>query len=480
MYQIQFHKPAHVHFIGIGGISMSGLAEVLLEQQFTVTGSDREASALTKKLEQSGATVFYGQRAEHIQPGTDVVVYTAAVHEDNPEYQEAIRRQIPLLSRAELLGQMMGNYGQSVAVAGTHGKTTTTSMVTQILLAADADPTISVGGILPSIGGNIRVGHSSCFVTEACEYTNSFLHFYPKYSMILNIEEDHMDFFKDLDDIRHSFRLFAQNTASDGAVIVNREIEGLDQLLEGLSAEIVTYGFDPSCDFYPENITFQETGCARFSLMHRKKQAAVSAQSTNTAAFSAWTEREKICEVSLCVPGRHNISNALAAAALAVQMGIPAAAICGGLHDFHGTDRRFQYKGMCGQATVIDDYAHHPTEINATLSAAANYPHNRILCVFQPHTYTRTKAFLKEFAAALSAADLVVLADIYAARETDTLGISSLDLLAELEKNGTKCCYFPSFDAIEKFLLKNLMNGDLLITMGAGDIHIVGEDLVNH
>ncbi len=480
MYQIQFHKPAHVHFIGIGGISMSGLAEVLLEQQFTVTGSDREASALTKKLEQSGATVFYGQRAEHIQPGTDVVVYTAAVHEDNPEYQEAVRRQIPLLSRAELLGQMMGNYGQSVAVAGTHGKTTTTSMVTQILLAADADPTISVGGILPSIGGNIRVGHSSCFVTEACEYTNSFLHFYPKYSMILNIEEDHMDFFKDLDDIRHSFRLFAQNTASDGAVIVNREIEGLDQLLEGLSAEIVTYGFDPSCDFYPENITFQETGCARFSLMHRKKQAAVSAQSTNTAAFSAWTEREKICEVSLCVPGRHNISNALAAAALAVQMGIPAAAICGGLHDFHGTDRRFQYKGMCGQATVIDDYAHHPTEINATLSAAANYPHNRILCVFQPHTYTRTKAFLKEFAAALSAADLVVLADIYAARETDTLGISSLDLLAELEKNGTKCCYFPSFDAIEKFLLKNLMNGDLLITMGAGDIHIVGEDLVNH
>ena len=203
MYQIQFHKPAHVHFIGIGGISMSGLAEVLLEERFTITGSDMKESSLTKKLEQSGATVFYGQSAEHILPGTDVVVYTAAVHEDNPEYQEAVRQQIPLLSRAELLGQMMNNYEQSVAVAGTHGKTTTTSMVTQILLAADADPTISVGGILPSIGGNIRVGHSSCFVTEACEYTNSFLHFYPKYSMILNIEEDHMDFFKDLDDIRH-------------------------------------------------------------------------------------------------------------------------------------------------------------------------------------------------------------------------------------------------------------------------------------
>lgn len=480
MYQIQFHKPAHVHFIGIGGISMSGLAEVLLEEQFTITGSDMKESSLTQKLEQSGATVFYGQRAENIQPGTDVVVYTAAVHEDNPEYQEAVRQQIPLLSRAELLGQMMNNYEQSVAVAGTHGKTTTTSMVTQILLAAGADPTISVGGILPSIGGNIRVGHSSCFVTEACEYTNSFLHFYPKYSMILNIEEDHMDFFKDLDDIRHSFRLFAQNTSSDGAIIVNQEIERLDELLEGLSPEVITYGFDPSCDFYPENITFLNSGCAQFSLMHRKKQIAQTEQTAGTSSFLAWSEREQLCEIRLCVPGRHNISNALAAAALAVQMGIPATAICEGLHAFHGTDRRFQYKGTCRQATVIDDYAHHPTEIRATLSAAADYPHNRIICVFQPHTYTRTKAFLKDFAAALSAADLVVLADIYAARETDTLGISSLDLLAELENIGTTCCYFPTFDEIEKFLLKNLMNGDLLITMGAGDILTVGEDLVNH
>ena len=448
MYQIQFHKPAHVHFIGIGGISMSGLAEVLLEEQFTITGSDMKESSLTQKLEQSGATVFYGQRAENIQPGTDVVVYTAAVHEDNPEYQEAVRQQIPLLSRAELLGQMMNNYEQSVAVAGTHGKTTTTSMVTQILLAAGADPTISVGGILPSIGGNIRVGHSSCFVTEACEYTNSFLHFYPKYSMILNIEEDHIDFFKDLDDIRHSFRLFAQNTSSDGAIIVNQEIERLDELLEGLSPEVITYGFDPSCDFYPENITFLNSGCAQFSLMHRKKQIAQTEQTAGTSSFLAWSEREQLCEIRLCVPGRHNISNALAAAALAVQMGIPATAICEGLHAFRGTDRRFQYKGTCRQATVIDDYAHHPTEIRATLSAAADYPHNRIICVFQPHTYTRTKAFLKDFAAALSAADLVVLADIYAARETDTLGISSLDLLAELENGPDQFVFLGSYSEI--------------------------------
>lgn len=480
MYQIHFHEPAHVHFIGIGGISMSGLAEVLLEERFTVTGSDQTESALTKKLEQSGATVFYGQRADNIQPGTDVVVYTAAVHEDNPEYQEALRQNLPLLSRAELLGQIMDNYGQSVAVAGTHGKTTTTSMAAQILLAAGADPTVSVGGILPAIGGNIRVGHSSCFITEACEYTNSFLHFYPKYSMILNIEEDHMDFFKDLDDIRRSFRLFAQNTAPDGAIIVNQEIEGLDRLLEGLTPETVTYGFDSSCDFYPENIAFQESGCAQFSIMHRKKQTRQTTQDGNTSSFLAWSEREKVCDVSLCVPGRHNISNALAAAALAVQMGLPFAAIREGLHTFHGTDRRFQLKGTCQGATIIDDYAHHPTEIRATLSAAADYPHNRIICVFQPHTYTRTKAFLEEFAAALSAADLVVLADIYAARETDTLGVSSRDLLSKLENYGTKCCYFPTFDDIEKFLLKNLMNGDLLITMGAGDILKVGEDLLTH
>lgn len=481
MYQIHFNQPVHVHFIGIGGISMSGLAEVLLEEHFAISGSDAKESELTAKLEQSGAVIYYGQSADNIRPGTDLVVYTAAIHEDNPEYQAAKKAGIPMLSRAELLGQIMNNYKQSVAVAGTHGKTTTTSMVTQILLAAQADPTISVGGILPAIGGNIRVGHSAYFVTEACEYTNSFLQFYPKYSMILNIEEDHLDFFKDLDDIRHSFRLFAENTAKDGAVIINREIDGMEQLLEGLECDIVTYGFDPSCcSFYPENITYQASGYAQFTVMHQIHKAVHSESDGNSSKFLAWTETEKVCDVSLSVPGRHNISNALAAAALAVQMGIPAEAISQGLHAFRGTDRRFQFKGELNGATIIDDYAHHPTEIRATLSAAADYPHTRILCVFQPHTYSRTKAFLDEFAAALSAADLVVLADIYAARETDTLGVSSLDILKRLEEKGTECCFFPTFEEIEKFLQKKLMNGDLLITMGAGDISKVGESLLNH
>ena len=272
MYQINFQKPVHVHFIGIGGISMSGLAEVLLEEHFTISGSDAKESELTKKLAQSGAVIYYGQSAEHISADTDLVVYTAAIHADNPEYLAAQKMQIPMLSRAELLGQIMSNYKQSVAVAGTHGKTTTTSMVTHILLAAHTDPTISIGGILPAIGGNIQVGHSAYFVTEACEYTNSFLHFYPKYSMILNIEEDHLDFFKDLNDIRHSFRLFAENTAADGTIIINSEIDGLNHLLKGLDRQVVTYGFDPSCNFYPENITYQSSGFAQFTIMHRRNK----------------------------------------------------------------------------------------------------------------------------------------------------------------------------------------------------------------
>lgn len=298
--------------------------------------------------------------------------------------------------------------------------------------------------------------------------------------MILNIEEDHLDFFKDLNDIRHSFRLFAENTAADGTIIINSEIDGLNHLLKGLDRQVVTYGFDPSCNFYPENITYQSSGFAQFTIMHRRNKVVHTEQGGNSSKFLAWRETEKVCDVSLHVPGRHNISNALAAAALAVQMGLPAEAISQGLHAFYGTDRRFQVKGERNGATIIDDYAHHPTEISATLSAAANYPHSRIICVFQPHTYTRTKAFLDEFAASLSAADIVVLADIYAARETDTLGVSSLNILEKLKMRGTECYYFPSFEEIEKFLLKKIMNGDLLITMGAGDIIKVGESLLNH
>lgn len=457
MYKIDFQTPIHVHFIGIGGISMSGLAEILLKEGFRISGSDSKKSQLTDKLASLGAEIYYGQRASNLDCHPDLVVYTAAIHSDNPEYQRALEEKLPMLSRAELLGQLMRNYKTAVAVAGTHGKTTTTSMASQILLTADMDPTISVGGILKSIGGNIRVGGPDVFITEACEYTNSFLHFFPTISLILNIEEDHLDFFKDLKDIRSSFREFAKRLPEDGTLIINGDIENWQEITEGLSCRIITYGTSPDCDYTYRGASFDQLARGDFEL------------------FVHGTSRGR---VSLGVPGAHNISNALAAIALSDILDIPMNIIREGLLTFGGTDRRFQYKGEVAGVTILDDYAHHPTEISATLSAAQNYPHQRIWCVFQPHTYTRTNAFLKEFAQALSAADRVVLADIYAAREKNTIGISSKDLLEELKTLGVEAYYFPSFDEIENFLLENCMHGDLLITMGAGDIVLVGEHLL--
>ncbi len=457
MYQIDFQHPAHIYFVGIGGISMSGLAEILREAGFHVSGSDRQRSALTETLEAKGVTVFYGQQEAHITPDVDCAVFTSAIHPDNPEYVAAAKAGIPILSRAELLGQIMRNYRTPVAVSGTHGKTTTTSMIAEILLRADLDPTLSIGGILKTIGGNIRVGRSEYFVTEACEYTNSFLRFFPRIGIILNIEEDHLDFFQDLEDIRRSFRKFAQLLPADGTLIINGGIDRLAEITEGLPCRIVTFGMEPENDYFPENISYDSSGCPTFLL-----------RSPGNAPK----------EISLSVHGEHNICNSLAALALADLLGIDSAVSAQAINAFSGTERRFEYKGRVGGITIIDDYAHHPTEITATLKAAAKYPHKRLWCVFQPHTYSRTKAFLQDFARALSLADKVVLADIYAARETDTLGISSRTLLAELQKLGCDCYYFPSFDEIENFLLQNCINGDLLITMGAGDVLKIGENLL--
>lgn len=457
MYKINFEHPIHVHFIGIGGISMSGLAEVLLEEGFTVSGSDNKPSPLTKKLESSGATVFYGQKASNITDGIDVVVYTAAIRDDNEEYQAAVERRLPMLTRAQLLGQLMTNYDIPIAVSGTHGKTTTTSMLSHILLTAQTDPTISVGGILEAIGGNIRVGSSEIFVTEACEYTNSFLEFFPKISIILNIDEDHLDFFKDLDDIRRSFRRFAKLLPADGCLVINGGIERLYEITEGLPCKVVTYGFDSSMDYCAANIAHDTFGNASFDLI-------------KNGTF--------IDRISLSVNGDHNVSNALSALAVADLLDIPFSISGKGLSGFKGTKRRFEYKGRINGITVIDDYAHHPTEIKAALTAAKNYPHREIWCIFQPHTYTRTKALFHDFADALSLADHIVLADIYAARETDTLGISSADLASELCGKGADARYLPSFDAIEDFCLENCQKGDMLITMGAGDIVNIGEALL--
>lgn len=457
IYQLDYKKPCNIHFIGIGGVSMSGLAKILMDQGFHVTGSDREPSDYTRELESLGATVFYGQRSANITSDIDVVVYTAAVHPDNPEYAASVELKIPMLTRAQLLGQIMQGYNNSIAIAGTHGKTTTTSMVSEILLTAQVDPTISNGGILNSLGTNTRIGHSDLFVAEACEYTNSFFDFFPRYSVVLNIEEDHLDFFKDLDDIRSSFLHFMNNTKEDGLVVINGGIENLTALTSKIHSRYTTFGLTEGCDFFAKNITYDNLGCATYELYKNGAYAST---------------------ITLSLPGEHNVLNSLAAIAVCDDLGITTDQIKQGLSVCKGSKRRFEKKGELNGFTILDDYAHHPTEICATLRAARATDFKRIICVFQPHTYTRTKALFPEFVEALSLADVVVLADIFAARETDTLGISSADLAKALSDAGTESYYFDSFEAIEKFLLKKCLHGDLLITMGAGNVVNIGEDLL--
>lgn len=457
MYQIDFNRPIHVHFIGIGGISMSGLAEILQSRGFVVSGSDLKHSEVTDLLEQKGIHIAYRQVAENITDDIDLVVYTAAIHPDNQEFIAVQKKQIPTLTRAQLLGQIMQQFELPVAVAGTHGKTTTTSMISYILLDADTDPTLSIGGILDRIGGNIRVGHSPYFVTEACEYTNSFLSFYPKYGIILNVEPDHLDFFKDIDDIRTSFHKFAQLLPADGALIIDGSIPSIETITKDLPCPIITFGKDSSFTYSYKDLSYDENGAITYTLVRKDGKSQT---------------------INLSVPGEHNVTNSLAAMALSDLLALDPERSAASLAKFHGANRRFDIKGKLGGITIVDDYAHHPTEIRATLSAAKGYPHKTLWVVFQPHTYTRTKAFLHEFAEALSLSDKIILADIYAARETDTLGISSRTLQEEIQKLGKECFYFPSFDEIENFLLQNCNADDLLITMGAGDVVKIGEKLL--
>lgn len=458
MYKINFNKPLHVHFIGIGGISMSGLAEVLIKQDFTISGSDTNTSQITDHLKSLGAAIYLGHSANNITSDIQLIVYTAAVKPDNIELISAEEKGIPIIDRAELLGQIMSNYPYSVGISGTHGKTTTTSMISRILLDAGKDPTISVGGIVDFIGGNIRVGNSPYFVLEACEYANSFLKFKPFIAVILNIEEDHLDFFKDINDIRKSFRLYLENVPKDGYIIINSDIDNFSELTEGLLCNIITYGSDEDkSDFTARNITFNSLGHATYDLYYRKNY---------------------IDTISISSTGIHNAYNSIAAIAAANALGLQVNDIKKSFVDFIGAKRRFEYKGSLKGITVIDDYAHHPSEIEATLSAAKKLSHNNLWVVFQPHTYSRTKTFLNDFAKALSIADHVILTDIYAAREKDSGEIHSKDLLNALKSFNEKCYYFSSFDEIEIFILERCIPNDVLITMGAGNINIVGEDLL--
>lgn len=451
----EMRRVRHIHFVGIGGAGMGGIAEVLANEGYQISGSDLAPNPVTQQLMNLGATIYFNHRPENVRDAS-VVVVSSAISADNPEIVAAHEARIPVIRRAEMLAELM-RFRHGIAIAGTHGKTTTTSMVTEIFLQAKNDPTISVGGILPAIGGNIRVGGPEFFVTEACEYTNSFLSFYPTMAVILNIEEDHLDFFKDLADIRHSFKLFAERVPAQGAIVINGDIENYQEIIEAAKGEVITFGHSRGNDYSAGDIQYDDYAHPSFDL---------------------YIGGEKKERLTLGVAGEHNVYNALAAIAVSLENGISMDAIRVGLAHFTGTNRRFEKKGEVNGFTIIDDYAHHPHEIEATLKTAQNYPHKTLWCIFQPHTYTRTKAFLPQFAEALSLADKVILADIYAARETDTLGISSEDIVKLLKEKGKEAWYLPTFDEIEKFVMEHCTQGDLLITMGAGDVVNVGENLL--
>lgn len=453
---IDFSTAKHIYFIGIGGISMSALARILVQKGINVSGSDIKESELTKKLEGEGIEVKYTQVAENITPDIDHVVYTAAISKDNPEFKKAQELNIPLVNRASLLSDIMKGYKYSIGVSGTHGKTSTTSMLSHILIEAKKDPTISVGGMLPLIGGNLKIGKEEFFLTEACEYTNSFLELSPNVEVILNIEADHLDFFKDLDDIRKSFKKFIAKLDDNGILVINEKISNKEELLDGFSGKVYSFGLGKGY-VNAKNINYDFEGKAEFDL---------------------YVEDKFMGKIKLSVYGEHNILNALAAIVTGMALDISLEDIKRGLEGYGGVHRRFEIKGTVKGLTVIDDYAHHPGEIEATIEAAKKLKYKRLCVVFQPHTYSRTKALLEDFARVLSKADLVVLADIYAAREKDTLGVSSRDIETLINKKSQKAYYFPTFDEIESFVLSKLDKGDICITMGAGDIYKLGEDIL--
>ena len=428
---------------------MSGLAEILLGRGYTVSGSDMSESPLTEKLRSLGAEVFIGQRASNIK-NCDLIVYTAAISPDNEEFIAAQASGAVVIDRATLLGSVMKSYKYAVAVAGTHGKTSTTSMMTHIMLAAECDPTVSIGGELASIGGNIRVGKSDYFVCESCEYHGSFLKFFPYISMILNVEADHLDYFRGIDHIIETFRSFALLVPDDGAVVANIDNENVVKTVSGIDRRIITGSVkSPDADYYARNIK-DNNGFGEFEICEKGAPLGT---------------------IRLSVPGCHNVSNAVCAVAAARYLGLSIKKIAQGLFEYKGVGRRFEIKGERNGALLIDDYAHHPTEISATLATAKNMDCKNIYCVFQPHTYTRTKALFDDFVTALSCGINIIITDIYAAREKDTGIVSSKQLADAIDG----AVYIKEFSDCAEYLKEKTQPGDLVITMGAGSVFKIGD-----
>lgn len=441
-----------IHLVGIGGVSMNSLGELLLSMGVPVTGSDRAHSAVTERLERLGAVIHYGHAAENVE-GAALVIRTAAVHDDNPEIVRAHELEIPVMERAQAWGCLMTDYQDVICLSGTHGKTTTTSMMTLVAMQAALDPTVMVGSNLPAIGGTLRIGGHECFVAESCEYCNSFLSFAPTIAVVLNIEADHLDFFKDLDDIIHSFHEFCQLTPANGLVVVNADDANAMRAVQDVDRKIMTFGTSEEADVRPSNITIRN----------------------GYYSFDVLVDGDLYTHINLSVPGRHNMMNALACCAVSSFLNVQGEQVAAGLNQFKGSSRRFELTGrMPSGALVVDDYAHHPSEMRATLDTARQMDFKRIFCAFQPHTYTRTKALFPQFVEALKLCDQAVLAPIYAAREQNTIGISSDDLAREIPG----AVSLGSFEEIADYLRREAHEGDLVLTMGAGDIYKVGKMLV--
>lgn len=446
-------KYKNIFFIGIGGISMSALAELMLYKGYKVYGSDRMPSINTEKLEKNGATIYYEHKKEHIE-NMDLVIFTDAISFDNEEYMAAVKEKIDLVDRATFLGAIMKNYKKSIAVSGTHGKTTTTSMITEIIKDLDLNPTIMLGGQFKDIDGNIKIGDENLFLTEACEYKANILKYFPTTEIILNIDEDHLDYFDNIDHIIRTFKGYVDNLHADDYVILNVDDENVETLFPIDNCKVFTFGIKNDADLRAKNIDFSEDGFPTYDLYLKGK---------------------KICHVELSVLGRHNVLNSLAAIAATYVNNIPIEDAIIGLKNYKGVERRLEEKGYYKGTKIMDDYAHHPTEIKSSIHAIKNACKGKLYTIFQPHTYTRTKLLLDAFANSFDESDVIIITDIYAAREKDYGDIHSKALRDAISDHRDNAFYISGFEDIVKFIKENIKKDDVVVTMGAGDVYKIGE-----
>lgn len=451
-----FSSIKKIHFVGIGGIGMSGMAEILIDQGFKITGSDKSLSEVTDRLTQIGAKIFEGHNAKNIEDDVDTLVYSSAVVSDNPEVREAVKRKIPIVRRAEMLAEMIRlKYG--IAIAGTHGKTTTTSMVSLILIEGGVDPTVIVGGKLSGLGGtNARLGHGEFIVVEADEYDRSFLSLTPTIAVLTTLEVDHLDCYRDLDDIKNAFVQFANKVPFYGFIVLCLDEPALQEIMPQLSKKIIlTYGLSPQADVQAVDINFKN----------------------NESSFTVICKQKELGRITLQSPGNHNIQNSLAAITVALELKIPFEKIKSGIEKFSGVYRRWEKKGEVNGISLYDDYAHHPTECRATLSGAKSGWRKRIVCVFQPHLFTRTRDFYEEFGKAFLLADILIVTDVYPAREEPIQGITGELIVNAAKEFGHKNAnYLKDKKDVPNFLNTICKEGDIVITMGAGDIWKFGEE----